>query len=181
MDKYIIAWVPLAWKSTLAHHLQKKYWINHIPTDWFISAFQETFPEVGISHSFWLSIQWYNKVCEKSTDFLISFISELDDQNKFWWYVIEWCHWNIKKLNHLKKSHRIIVLGYPSISTEKKFSIVREKDINNWTNEVGDKELKDIINFWIQISVNLKEQCLEHWFDFVDSWKDFDEIFNSDI
>jgi len=177
MKNYIVAWVPLAWKSTLSNHLHTTYKMNHIPVDWFVTAFEETFPNIWIKHSFWLKKSWYNTVCNKMTDFALSFINELEDQNIYSKYVIEWCHRNMKQLNQYKETHEIIVLWYPSASVQEQHNLVRKKDKNNRTNEISEEELKNIINFRIDISNDLQKQSIEYWYKFLDTAKEHEKLF----
>ena len=177
MKKFIICWVPLAWKSTLSNHLNSTYGINHIPTDWFVSAFEETFPGIWIQHWFWLTIKGYEKVCKKITPFITSFINEIQNQNIYWDYVIEWCHWDLSALEKLQETHKIIVLWYPTVTTKEKLALVRKVDKGNWTNKLLDEELSEIIKFWIEISNTLQSQSKQYGFQFIDTHAEYESIF----
>ena len=48
-NNIIIAGVPRAGKSTIAHMLSKKYGYQHVSMDSIIAGFEKCFPETGVS------------------------------------------------------------------------------------------------------------------------------------
>ena len=162
---FIICGCPLAWKSTLSNLLSQKFKIFHIPTDAFITAFQENFPLIWINHN-WT----FENISKIFYPFFKSFVLELDSQNIYGWYLIEWFHIDIEKaFLDFWKTHEIIVIWYPNISIKEKFDLVREFDKNNWTNDLDDESLVNHIISFINISKNFKSICDKYNINFLDT------------
>lgn len=176
--KFLIAGVPLAWKSTLAVHVSSTYCINHIPLDSIVTAFDDIFPAIWIRDDFWLTLSWYQDLCELFTPFIQSMVEELDEQHIYWWYILEWCHRDIKKLALYKHSHTVLILGYPSVSLEEKFHLVRQTDKTNRTNKRDDETLKQIINFRITVSKRHLTLAKDLWIPYIDTNKHYESLFS---
>lgn len=177
MKNYIIAWVPLAWKSTLSNYIHEKYWVNHIPTDMLTTAFENVYPKLWITHDFWLSVDRYNRVCKYITPFLCSMINALNEESTYSSYCIEWCHRDLTQLKPLAESHTVIVLWYPTSSVEEKFTTTRKYDTDNRTNYCSDEDLKNIIVFRISVSTSLQKKAEELWFTYIDTNLEREKIF----
>jgi hypothetical protein len=57
--------------------------LSHIPTDGFVTAFEDTFPNLGIGHQNVVSLDTRKDVSEKFYPFLKSFIEELDEESTY--------------------------------------------------------------------------------------------------
>jgi hypothetical protein len=144
--------------------------LSHIPIDGFISAFEKSFPNIGISHKNVVSVDTWEKIAEKIYPFIKSFIEELDDQNIYWGYLIEWFHIDIEKIaKDFWKTHKIFVFWYPKISEQEKIWIIRKYDNNNWTNEIKNNELQEHVKLFIKLSKYYKNICKNNFIDFVDT------------
>lgn len=169
-QKIIVCWCPLAWKSTFSNRICKNNGLSHIPTDGFITAFENSFPTLGISHDNIVSLDTWKWVVEKVYPFLKNFIEELDDQHMYWGYLIEWFHIHIEKIRKdFWKTHKIIVFWYPNISVQEKVWLTRKHDTNNWTNEVKDWSLEDLVKLFIDLSKYYESLCKTNGIQFVDT------------
>ena len=175
-QKIIVCWCPLAWKSTFSNKICEKIWLSHIPTDGFVSAFEKSFPNIGISHKNVVSVDTWKEVAEKIYPFIKSFIEELDDQNIYWGYLIEWFHIDIEKVaKDFWKTHKIFVFWYPRISEQEKVSIIRKYDTSNWTTEVENNELQEHVKLFIELSKYYEVICKNNSIEFVDTSYDRNE------
>lgn len=175
-QKIIVCWCPLAWKSTFSNKICEEIWLSHIPTDGFVSAFEKSFPNIGISHKNVISVRTWKEVAEKIYPFIKSFIEELDDQNIYWGYLIEWFHIDIEKVaKDFWKTHKIFVFWYPNISEQEKVWIIRKYDTNNWTNDVENNELQEYVKLFIELSKYYEIICKNNSIEFVDTSYDRNE------
>ena len=169
-QKIIVCWCPLAWKSTFSNKICKEIGLSHIPTDGFISAFENSFPNLGISHKNVVSVDTWKKVADKVYPFLKSFIEELDDQNIYWGYLIEWFHIDVEKVaKDFWKTHKIFVFWYPRISEQEKVWIIRKYDTNNWTNEVEDLDLQGHVKLFLELGKYYESVCKTNSIEFIDT------------
>lgn len=174
-QKIIVCWCPLSWKSTFSNKISQELNLSHIPTDGFVTAFEDTFPNLGIGHQNVVSLDTRKDVSEKFYPFLKSFIEELDEESTYWGYIVEWFHIDIENVaRDFWNTHKILVFGYPNISEEKKLQIIRKHDTNNWTNEIGDIELQKEITLFLELSTYYENICKENAIEFIDTSFDRD-------
>ena len=178
MKSKIICGVPLAGKSTLSNHLHTNWKYNHIPLDSLVTAFENIYPNLQITHQIWLSMNTYDIVCSRLTNFVREMIIECEEQNIFGSYILEWCHVSLEDIHMYKETHDVYVIWYPHISVQEKFDIVRTYDADNWTNSCSNKELKEIIAFWIEVSKKHYTQAKELWYIYIDSGTSFENIYS---
>lgn len=167
--KYIICGVSRAWKTTLARWLAAKYWCSYIPCDPLVTAFQQLYPDLGITHNIANDDAHYDEVCIKFTTFLIAYIRDwLDEELDS--YILESFHINIPMLQQaLGETHTIIVVWYPTIDPAEKFAITKQYDTTGRRGEMPDEEIKDDIGRFIHLSQKFQETAKEWWVMFVDT------------
>lgn len=170
IDKIIVCGPPLAWKSTLSRMLAEQLWLSHIPVDWFVTAFQHAFQELGIQHDSVVSLDTWKSVASRLYPFLCNFIKELDEQASYWWYVIEWFHIDVEQIvRDFRHSHTLVVVWYPQISWEEKFTLTRKYDSDNWTNDCNDQELQQLIWLFIELSTYFSRVASDNALDCIDT------------
>lgn len=161
--QFFVTGVPTAGKSTFAHELVKKYFVQHICIDPIIEAFEDVFPELGITHTAPTLIQ-HNQVCQKFKPFIFRMIDGLKEDD----FVIEGFRLPLedayKKYPHLQ----YVVFGYPTASPQERLAQCRKFDVHNWTNAMSDEELLKDFTFLIEESRRLQELCKKLGIPFFD-------------
>jgi chloramphenicol 3-O-phosphotransferase len=167
--KVVICGVPRAGKSTLGRQLAHKLMCPYMPCDPLVTAFQETYPAAGIYHT---NDQYDQEphVSRAFTQFLITYITHGLDREMAS-YVVEGFHIDISLLyQHLGKTHTIIVVGYPNITAEEKYDVIRRIDGKNaWTSGVCDKELRRDVSRFVSLSQQYYARAHRHGIPFVDT------------
>lgn len=166
----IIAGVSRSGKTTIAKSLSRKYNLNYIPFDSFISTLEKLYPQLGIKHS------------DDNISFspilaglIKEYLSHVDYEDI---HTVIDLYQLFPEDYHLinNRGTQIYYLGYTGLSPEEKLSHVkkhsRDKD---WTNDFADEEMLEILKLWIGESRIMKEQCAIHNIPFIDTGRDFDE------
>ncbi len=168
----IVTGVPTAGKTTFCHELVKKFSLQNIQTDSVITAFQNTFPELGITHKTPHSqnLAEHLAIGEKFKPFLFAWIDALKDQD----FVIEGFRFPVEDIiERYGPTHQIFIFGYPNATPEERVARCRKFDLSNWTNRVSDEDLKVEFAYLIQESKRLEEICKKNNVPFFDMEKDY--------
>lgn len=164
----IIAGISRSGKTTIAKNLSRKHNLNYIPFDSIISTLENLYPDLGINHSD--DNVEFSPVLAR---FMKEFLSHIDYED---------IHTVIDLYQLFPKDYllfqnpntQIVYLGYTEITPEEKLAHIkrhcRDKD---WTNDVEDGEMLEILKLWIAESRIMKEQCAQFDIDFVDTSYDF--------
>lgn len=172
---YLLGGVPRSGKSYVADYLLQKYQIPGITTDLLREAFSIGLPEFGIrsydwnqsdkerSHILWpyfkgliLAREYYSeRLLIEGTNFLPKLLTE------------------VKDIPYL----RVCFLGYPNIDPKEKLDFIRkhEADGNDWTNELSDEKLMNLVKHYLELSKELEQECKKYNFKFFDISSSFDE------
>lgn len=182
MKKNILVIGPgRAGKTTLAKMIHKElgYSINSIDD---IVCSLEAFPELGISSSangFEVSL--------KLAPFVIAYIKELTDNNKFsdnCQCVIEGIHISIDQVipNIDRDKTLIIGLTYNELSAEDIFNNVRKYDTeDDWSYWVNDEELKKSIEQFVKVNKTFTEKFQKYNIPYYDTSVDRSAVFKTII
>jgi hypothetical protein len=168
----LVLGASLAGKSTFARILVERYHLLCVPVDPVIEAFESVFPEHGITHAA-TDHKSHIKVCGAFSPFLFKMIDGLMEEYD---HVVEGFRMDPDRLSkRYGKTHQIFAFGYPGISVEEKFNIVRKHDKDNWTNPESDASLKKTLHFLINESRWLERRCrilkIPYFDTGVDFWK----------
>lgn len=168
----IIAGVARAGKSTVCNELSKRENYQHIEADTITFAFQNSFPETGISHTDFWGLKETSKPFSK---FLSAWIKEIQKSgtcNKLD-YKIAIDLYHILPEDFVsyfpKENCEIYFLGYPNISAEEKIKQIRCFDTeDDWTTKQSDESLRKRIETYIEISKYLQNECQKYGLPFID-------------
>lgn len=170
MTKHIfIAGVAKSGKSTFAEKIcaNKKY--NHIPLDYFASSLKHNFPETKITSNVVIE--------EQSSSNLALLLSRvmniMNDKDEP--FIIDSAHILPKDIiKHIDKDKwDIYYFGYPNITPQDKFNILRKYDGNeSWTRKRTDSELLDTLNKLVELSKQIQEECTTYNLTFIDTSND---------
>ena len=140
MKNIFIGGVAKSGKSTIAMKVCKNSEYNHIPVDYFASSLKHNFKDLGINS---------NVVIEKGSSeklalLLSRVMSIIGCKNDK--YIIDSAH--ILPIDIApyvdKENFDVYFVGYPNITKEEKFKIIRECDKNEWTNK---RQLISLVSF----------------------------------
>lgn len=172
---YLLGGVPRSGKHFVANYLLEKYQVPGITSDLLREAFSIGVPEFGIRSDDW------NQSDEERSHILWPYFKgliiareEYEDR-----LLIEGTNFlpellaDVKDINYL----RACFLGFPNIDPREKFELVRkyEVDGNDWTRELPDEKLMDLVKHFIKLSRELEQECEKYGFRFFDISSSFDE------
>jgi hypothetical protein len=166
--QFIVTGIPTAGKSTFSHELVKKYLVQHICIDPIIEAFQDVFPQLGITHKA-PNLEEHIDVCQKFKPFIFCMIDALKDDD----FVIEGFRLPLEDLHDKYPHLQYFAFGYPNSTPQERLAKCREFDIINWTNEMGDEELLKEFEFLIEESRRLEALCKKINVPFFDTGKEY--------
>ena len=169
MKHIFIGGVAKSGKSTLAEKLCQNKNYNHIPLDYFASSLKHNFPETKITSNVII-----NEESSKNLSLLLSrVINIMNDKEEP--FIIDSAHILPKHIMEYMDLNKwdIYFIGYPNITKEEKFNILRKYDKEtDWTRKRTDEELLNTIDKLITLSKQIEQECLELNIPFIDTSKD---------
>lgn len=169
MKHIFIGGVAKSGKSTLAEKLCQNKNYNHIPLDYFASSLKHNFPETKITSNVII-----NEESSKNLSLLLSrVINIMNDKEEP--FIIDSAHILPKHIIEYIDLNKwdIYYIGYPNITKEDKFNILRKYDKEtDWTRKRTDEELLNTIDKLITLSKEIERQCKEYNIPFIDTSKD---------
>ncbi len=166
--QFVVAGVSTGGKSSFAHELIKKYYVQHICIDPIVDAFQSVFPELGITHEA-PDLASHLEVCKKFKPFVFEMINQLDEDD----FVIEGFRLPLEDIHDAHPQLQYFVFGYPTATPEQKVAEAREYHGYHWTNDLDDNELLASFKFSIDESKRLQEICAKRNIPFFDTTNDY--------
>lgn len=176
MKNLIILGAPRAGKTTLCRIAAKKFNMNAVHGDAFITAFQYVMPEIGIKHH----SHTHDEILSK---FIATYsISSSNTPNPYGIrnFVLESASIPVEMAQSLfpEKDNKIIALGYPDADINDVFNRIRTNDIpDSWTCKITDEELMEKVTKYINESKEICEKCKTLGIPFFNTVKDRDKIF----
>jgi adenylate kinase family enzyme len=170
MTKHIfIAGVAKSGKSTFAEKICANNKYNHIPLDYFASSLKHNFPETKITSNVVIE--------EPSSSNLALLLSRvmniMNDKDEP--FIIDSAHILprdiIKYID--KDKWDIYYFGYPNITSQDKFNLLRRFDGNeSWTRKRTDEELLNTLTKLVELSKQIEKECKQYNLTFIDTSKD---------
>ena len=169
MKHIFIGGVAKSGKSTLAEKLCQNKNYNHIPLDYFASSLKHNFPETKITSNVII-----NEESSKNLSLLLSrVINIMNDKEEP--FIIDSAHILPKHIMEYMDLNKwdIYFIGYPNITKEDKFNILRKYDKEtDWTRKRTDEELLNTLDKLVTLSKQIEQECLELNIPFIDTSKD---------
>lgn len=136
--------------------------------DAVIETMNDVVPELGIRHG--------NLESEEFKKFLASYSQNLFKYTKHNIIDLEKLPPDFTKQFINEDESIVVYMGYPSITPEEKLSQMREHDTKfDWTRNLSDEELLELLGHHIETSKNLKQEAEENGFTFIDTSYNRDE------
>ncbi|MEM7530745.1 MAG: hypothetical protein AAF639_01100 [Chloroflexota bacterium] len=165
----IIAGTPRSGKTILAKRIHKAMGYSLMPADAIVSSFGQIFPKHGISH-----YEEHGSVCATFEPFFLAWIEHLRYEN--FAFVIDVYHVTPQSLAALKDRDCVVCLGYPTISPELKCTQIRHyANPQDWTTDLSDLQLRQLVERYINQSQQLEQSCKELGIPFADTGTDFQQ------
>lgn len=150
-----------AGKTSMASKLTA-HGYNHIIMDSIIETMHECFPDLHIEHGQLHSPQFHSflkSFCQNTFKYTKSNIIDIETLSPEF----------AKELIDPNESF-IIYLGYPSLTSEEKVAQIREHDTKfDWTRNLSDDELKEMVEGHIQKSKTLQAEAQKFGYTFIDT------------
>jgi len=165
----IIAGIPRSGKSTVAKNISEVHNYSYIPFDSLVSTFNKLYPDLGITH-----YDDYKVVSKKVAPFIKELIKHINYEEIS--VVIDIYQLNPDDVREYKldRISKIIYFGYTEISLEDKYNFIRKYSrSSDWTESLSEEELKEIIQEYINDSIEIKKKCEEYDIPFIDTGNDF--------
>lgn len=147
-------------KTTLAEKINKRLCYSLFSIDSLVTAFQETYPELGINH--------YSRdgsAVKMLNEFLWAYINTSSSKSKRRRninFVFEGSYFDINTLTIPYYQEKFIILVLLSLydSPLQYYEILKKHDtVNDWTFNLSDEELMDYANNLYQDNLRLKQEC----------------------
>ncbi len=168
MKNIIIVGASRSGKTTLSKQIVTELGVSHFPFDAIVSTIEELYPTTGIKH-----VDDNIEMSKKISKLLHTFIKHMDYEDMY--YLIDLYQIYPKDLINIVDDNFVVVyLGYPNIEPQQKLKQIkqhaRQKD---WTNDVSDEEMIDILKLFIKENKIMYQQCLELGIPFFDTSQNF--------
>lgn len=170
MNKHIfIAGIAKSGKSTFAEKICANYKYNHIPLDYFASSLKHNFPESKITSNVVIQEESSSKLALLLSR-VMNIMNDKDEP-----FIIDSAH--ILPRDIIKYIDRdkwdIYYFGYPNITPQDKFNILRKYDgEESWTRKRTDEDLLETLTKLVSLSKQIEQECQENNIVFIDTSKD---------
>ena len=174
---YVIGGASRSGKTLLSRRAVSEKEIPYFPLDALFGALANGAPEFGVRYGdslmerpakMWpISKHLFNFFFQEERDFLIEGDSILPSQ--------------MNELISSGESIRCCFLGYSELTKDEKLALVRKHhqgDID-WTQEISDKEMSEMIDEMIEFSKFLRKECATYGIRYFDVSHDFEGARNA--
>lgn len=171
---FIIAGTPRAGKSTLRTLLLQEHKIPGFCTDYLRDGIDHKVPVFGIKDGM--------TDAEKSEVLWPMFQGMIEQRSKYYTdnLVIEGTNFLPKYLNQFNNDPkvRIVFLGFPTVTSEKKYLDIKNLSSpdDDWTRDLSDTELKELVNEFIGISKYFRDECKKYDIQFFDTSENMEAV-----
>ena len=183
MKNVLIGGVPRSGKSTLAKLLLQHHGLSVLRGDWIMSRLVRTHPEVGISPK----PASHEQTVAERTPYLLALFRKLTRYDDIP-YVLDSALFSprfvIEYAKDLSDSCTMVFVGYPEADLATKLAEIKdyaERSDQCLSHEIEVEALTAWVETWIRESREMRQQCLEHGFLFVDTSRDFEASLMSGV
>jgi hypothetical protein len=169
----ILAGIPRSGKSSLCKKIIANNSMTYIPFDSIVSTLGNLYPDLKISHH--LDFDRMSKVI---APFLKEFIKHLRYEKVN--FLIDIYQLYPKDFHHCGIDVEIYYIGYPRISIEQKVKDIKKfAESNDWSEQLTNSELEELVGRFIKESKDLETQCNSYNDCFIDLSIDFEKSFTN--
>ena len=161
----IIAGAMRSGKTQLAEALSRSLGLSFLSSDHLVLALRDTYPETGVG----APGKSFDELCDAFAPFLEKLLSHFSKNSRLN-YVIDGHFIRPRDIRRFGPDCRALFLGYPGAVPEARVDQLRAygKAFDCFTNGIGDDELLERVNRWVEHSRMLRKECLECQVPFLD-------------
>lgn len=180
-NNIIIAGVPRAGKSTIAHRLAAQYGYQHISMDSIIAGFEKCFPETGVNTYAGLSsMDTLRIISGKIAPFIRAMLDSGEYDEFTPGMVLD--IYQLLPEDYMKYIHgsncEIAYFITSDVTPEERFAIQKRYDTEkDYTFYKSDEELREGAVYIVEQSVCMKEQCEKYGLPYFETARDREQTF----
>lgn len=171
MKNIIIVGASRSGKSTLAKQITSMLNISHFPFDAFVSTLEELYPQIGIKH-----VDDNIDMSRKISRLLRVFVKHMEyEESRYLIDLYQVYPEDLKEI--LNQDFVILYLGYPFVEIKDKLKQIKQHARKiDWTNDVSDEEMIEIITLFQNENKIMYEQCKKLGIPFFDTSTNFEKV-----
>lgn len=180
-NNMIIAGVPRAGKSTIAHRLASCYGYQHVSMDSIIAGFEKCFPETGVSTYAGLSsMDTLRMISRKMAPFVRAMLDSAEYDEFEPGMVLDM--YQLLPEDYMKHIHgancEIYYFITSDVTPAERFEIQKRYDTEkDYTFYKPDEELREGAVYIVEQSILMKEQCLRYGLPYFETARDREQVF----
>lgn len=172
MKSIIVAGVARAGKTTVCKELHKRG-LNHWTCDTLAYGLEHVFPELGINQE--ETIEEVKKTSKNFAPLLLTMAKSIEEE--YLPYSVVFDVYQFMPEDYMKcmntKDVNVYFLGYPDISPEEEFKILRANKVpEEYTQKYDDEYLRKLIKQRIEESKFIQKECEKYNLPFINTSTD---------
>ena len=182
-NNIIIAGVPRAGKSTIAHRLAVRYGYQHVSMDSIIAGFEKCFPETGVSTYAGLSsMDTLRMISGKMAPFVRAMLDSGEYDEFEPGMVLDM--YQLLPEDYMRYIHGANCVIYYFITSDEtpreRFEIQKRYDTEkDYTFYKSDEELREGAVYIVEQSILMREQCLRCGLPYYETARDREQVFEA--
>lgn len=182
-NNIIIAGVPRAGKSTIAHRLAVRYGYQHVSMDSIIAGFEKCFPETGVNTYAGLSsMDTLHMISGKMAPFVRAMLDSAEYDEFEPGMVLDM--YQLLPEDYMRYIHGANCVIYYFITSDvtprERFEIQKRYDTEkDYTFYKSDEELREGAVYIVEQSILMREQCLRCGLPYYETARDREQVFEA--
>lgn len=182
-NNIIIAGVPRAGKSTIAHRLAVRYGYQHVSMDSIIAGFEKCFPETGVNTYAGLSsMDTLHMISGKMAPFVRAMLDSAEYDEFEPGMVLDM--YQLLPEDYMRYIHGTNCVIYYFITSDvtpgERFEIQKRYDTEkDYTFYKSDEELRKGAVYIVEQSILMREQCLRCGLPYYETARDREQVFEA--
>lgn len=182
-NNIIIAGVPRAGKSTIAHRLAVRYGYQHVSMDSIIAGFEKCFPETGVNTYAGLSsMDTLHMISGKMAPFVRAMLDSAEYDEFEPGMVLDM--YQLLPEDYMRYIHGANCVIYYFITSDvtpgERFEIQKRYDTEkDYTFYKSDEELREGAVYIVEQSILMREQCLRCGLPYYETVRDREQVFEA--
>lgn len=182
-NNIIIAGVPRAGKSTIAHRLAVRYGYQHVSMDSIIAGFEKCFPETGVNTYAGLSsMDTLHMISGKMAPFVRAMLDSAEYDEFEPGMVLDM--YQLLPEDYMRYIHGANCVIYYFITSDvtpgERFEIQKRYDTEkDYTFYKSDEELRKGAVYIVEQSILMREQCLRCGLPYYETARDREQVFEA--
>ena len=180
-NNIIIAGVPRAGKSTIAHMLSKKYGYQHVSMDSIIAGFEKCFPETGVSTYQGLSsMDTLRVISSKMAPFVRAMMGSGEYDEFEPGMVLDMYQLLPEDYDRYIRGANCEIFYFltSDVTPEERFAIQKKYDTEkDYTFYKPDEELREGAVYIVEQSILMREQCEKYGLPYYETARNREQVF----